>query len=106
MFRKMLTALATTSATILVLLWINKPGSAKTAAMPHQPECGNSTPAESNGDAQPMMQRGGTTVRATAIADVHGRRDSSRVQQKVHGSDRSAAAAIHMKTAPASLDGQ
>ena len=66
----MLTALATTSATILVLLWINKPGSAKTAAMPHQPECGNSTPAESNGDAQPMMQRGGTTARANAIADV------------------------------------
>src|SRR6266540_4012654 len=101
MFEKTLAALATSSATNLVLLWINKPGSARVTAIPSQAEFGKSTPAESNGDAQPMMQRGGTTVRATAIADVHGRRDSSRVQQRAHGSDRSAAAAIHMKTAPA-----
>jgi hypothetical protein len=105
-FKKTLAALAISSAINLVLLWINKPGSAKVTAMPSQAEFGNSTPADSNGDAQPMMQRGGTTVRASAIADVHGRRDSSRVQQRVQGSDRSAAAAIHMKTAPASLEGQ
>jgi len=74
--------------------------------MPNQAESGNSTPADSNGDAQPIMQIGGTAESATAMAAVHGLRDSSRVQQKNQGTDRSAAAAIHMKTALASLDGQ
>ena len=106
MFKKTLAALATTSATNLVLLWINKPGSAKAAAMPNQAESGNSTPADSNGDAQPIMQIGGTAESTTAMAAVHGLRDSSRVQQKNQGTDRSTAAAIHMKKALASLDGQ
>jgi hypothetical protein len=74
--------------------------------MPSQAEFGNSTPADSNGDAQPIMQKGGTAASATAMAAVHGLRDSIRVQQKNQGSDRSAAAAIHIKTALASLDGQ
>src|SRR4051812_5657723 len=106
MFENTLTTLATTSATNLVLLWINKPGSAKAATMPNQPEFGKSTPAESNGDAQPIMQIGGTAESATAMAAVHGLRDSSRVQQKNQGTDRRATAAIHMKMALASLDGQ
>ena len=76
------------------------------AAIPNQAEFGNSTPADSNGDAQPMMQRGGTAVSATALATVHGRRDSRRVQQIIQGTDKSAEAAVHMKTASASLDGQ
>jgi hypothetical protein len=76
------------------------------AEIPNQAEFGKSTPAASNGDAQPMMQSGGIAVSTSATAAVHGRRDSSRVQQKNQGTDRSAAAAIHIKTALASLDGQ
>jgi hypothetical protein len=106
MFKKTQAALAANSAITLVLLWINKPGNAKTAVMPNQPEPGKSTPADSNGDAQPIMQIGGTADSATAMAAVHGLRDSSRVQQKNQGTERSAAAAIHIKTALVSLDGQ
>jgi hypothetical protein len=106
MFRKMLTALAKTTAAVRVFGWINRPGSANAAAMPSQAESGNSTPAESNDDAQPIMQRGGRAVSTIAMAAVHGLSDSFRVQQKNQGNDRSAAAAIHMKTALASLDGQ
>src|SRR5882724_9292494 len=106
MFKKTLAALATISATNLVLLWINKPGSANAAAIPNQAEVGDSTPADSNSEAHPMMQRGGTAVSATVTAVVHGRRDTRCVQQKSQGSDRSAAAAIHMTTALAPLDRQ
>ena len=74
--------------------------------MPNQAESGNSTPAGSKGEAQPITQIGGTAESATPMAAVHGPRGSSRVQQKNQGTDRSTAAAIHMKTALASLDGR
>jgi hypothetical protein len=106
MFKKMLAALATAIVTNLVFLWINKAGIAKAAVMPNQAEFGNRTPAETNGDAQPIMQRGGRAVSTTAMAAVHGLSDCFRVQQKNQGTDRSAAADIHMKTALASLNGQ
>jgi hypothetical protein len=87
-------------------LWINKLASANATAMPNQAEFGKSTPADSNGDAQPIMQSGGIAVSVSATAAVHGRRDSSGVQQENQGTDRSTTATIHMKTALASLDGQ
>src|SRR6266508_3872579 len=84
----------------------DKPARARTAARPSQPVLGNNTPAAISGDAQPTMHIGGTAVIAIAIAAVHGRSDSCRVQHSTQGKDRMPAAASHMRTAPVSLDGQ
>jgi hypothetical protein len=106
MFKKMLATLATTSATNLNLLWINKPGSARAAAMPNQAESGNSTPADNNGDAQPMMHSGGIEVSVSATAADHGREIPVESSTKTRALIEVCRPSPHMKTALASFDGQ
>jgi len=76
------------------------------AATPNQPVPGNTMPAEINGDAQPMMHRGGTADKITAPMAAHGRRAGLRVQQRTHGTDKIAAAENHRTAASTGSDGQ
>jgi hypothetical protein len=101
-----LAATAVSSAVPRVFSETRRLGSAIAARTPNQPLPGKSTPADSNGDAQPTMHSGGTTLNAMAAAVAHGRLDSRGVQHRIEGNDRRAAAAVHGKRANQPRDGQ
>src|ERR1022692_3913621 len=100
MFRKKLAVPAMRSATVRVFLWTRRPGSAKVAPRPSHAEFGNSTPADTSGDAQPTIHSGGIALSATAAVVFHGRRPCQRVQHRIQGSARTAEAASQIRTAP------
>jgi len=83
----------------------NRAGSATTAAKPNQAVPGNRTPAATSGDAQPMMQRGGTALKSIEAIAAHSLTAALRVQQISHGNDNTAAAANHRPMASALFEG-
>src|SRR5262245_26131206 len=105
-FRTMLAVTAMTRVRVLVVLRSNNPGSIATAATPNQAEPGNRMPAETSGDAQPTIHKGGIADRSKAAVVAHGTNARFRVQHRHHGSDKTAVAASHRAAPSALLAGQ
>src|SRR5689334_23705386 len=83
-----LAKIAVKNAVSRVCRQINRLGSASAARTPSKPVFGKRRPADTSGEAQPIVHSGGTTVSAMATATVQARTDSRGVQQILAGSDR------------------
>ena len=101
-----LKAAATTRIAMRIAGSTMSPASAAVATNPSQAVPGKSTTAATRGEAQPMMQRGGTALAVRAAFVSQGRKASRLVHRRNHGRLRHAAAASQRTTPYSPFVGQ